>query len=226
MRVSSMSRFAMKNNLMQVSTLAVLTAAIAGIVSIDKAQAVVIDFDDLPGDIDWIQNGYKGFNWNNFAYLNSANYDNPSGYKNGTVSNPNVAFNSSGKPAYVSINSGQFDFNSAYLTGAWNNGLNILVEGFFNGNKKYSQTINVLSTSPTLFNFNFLGIDQLKFTSFDGVNAGYGRYGKHFVLDNFTYNNSESVPEPLTIFATLTAAGFGVTLRRKQKQQEKAKAQV
>jgi hypothetical protein len=33
---------------------------------------------------------------------------------------------------------------------------------------------------------------------------------------------SNSVPEPLTILGTLTAAGFGVTLRRKQKQQQKA----
>jgi hypothetical protein len=33
---------------------------------------------------------------------------------------------------------------------------------------------------------------------------------------------SSSVPEPLTILGTLTAAGFGVTLRRKQKQQQKA----
>ncbi|BAY29663.1 hypothetical protein NIES2107_15070 [Nostoc carneum NIES-2107] len=221
-----MTRLAINKNLMQVSTLAVLTTAIAGILSISKAQAVVLDFDDLPGDIDWIQNGYKGFKWNNFAYLNSVNYDNQSGYKNGTVSNPNVAFNSSGDPASISINSGQFDFNSAYLTGAWNNGLNIQVEGLFQGITKYSRTINVGSTSPTLFNFNFLGIDNLKFTSYGGINAGYNGGGTHFVLDNFTYNKSESVPEPLSILGTLTAAGLGVTLRYKQKQQKKAKSQV
>ncbi|QIR36259.1 PEP-CTERM sorting domain-containing protein [Tolypothrix sp. PCC 7910] len=34
----------------------------------------------------------------------------------------------------------------------------------------------------------------------------------------------DDVPEPLTIIGTLTAAGFGVTLRRKQKQQQKATA--
>ncbi|BAY26542.1 hypothetical protein NIES2100_63580 [Calothrix sp. NIES-2100] len=33
---------------------------------------------------------------------------------------------------------------------------------------------------------------------------------------------SNSVPEPLTIFGTLTAGAFGVALRRKQKQQQKA----
>ncbi|WYL99109.1 MAG: PEP-CTERM sorting domain-containing protein [Gloeotrichia echinulata DVL01] len=35
-----------------------------------------------------------------------------------------------------------------------------------------------------------------------------------------------SVPEPLTIFGTLTAAGFGVALRRKQQQQQKATAKA
>ncbi|EKF04274.1 PEP-CTERM sorting domain-containing protein [Tolypothrix sp. LEGE 11397] len=226
MGVSLMTRLAIKKNLMQVSTLAVLTTAIAGILSIGKAQAGVIDFDDLPGNVDWIQNGYKGFNWNNFAYLNSTNYFDPSAYRNGTVSNPNVAFNSGGDPASISINSGQFNFNSAYLTGAWNNGLNIRVEGLFQGSTKYSRTVNVGSTSPTLFNFNFLGIDNLRFTSFGGVNAGYNGSGTHFVLDNLTYNESESVPEPLTILGTLTAASIGVTLRCKQKQQKKAKTQA
>lgn len=37
---------------------------------------------------------------------------------------------------------------------------------------------------------------------------------------------SNNVPEPLTIMGTLTAAGFGVTLRRKQNQQQKATAQA
>ena len=75
-------------------------------------------------------------------------------------------------------------------------------------------------TSPTLFNFNFLGIDNLKFTSFGGTDAPYGDNGKQFALDNFTYN-SKPVPEPLTILGSLTATGFGVALRRKYKQQQK-----
>ncbi|BAY65706.1 hypothetical protein NIES22_58130 [Calothrix brevissima NIES-22] len=33
--------------------------------------------------------------------------------------------------------------------------------------------------------------------------------------------SAQSVPEPMTIFGTLTAGAFGVTLRRKQKQQQK-----
>ncbi|MDZ7961535.1 MAG: PEP-CTERM sorting domain-containing protein [Aulosira sp. DedQUE10] len=37
---------------------------------------------------------------------------------------------------------------------------------------------------------------------------------------------SNDVPEPLTILGTLTAAGFGVTLRRKQKQQQKVTSQA
>jgi hypothetical protein len=47
-------------------------------------------------------------------------------------------------------------------------------------------------------------------------------------IDNFTFGkaNTQPVPEPLTILGTLTAAGFGVTLRRKQKQQQTARVKA
>lgn len=219
-----MTKFAIRKNLMRGCTLVLLTSVAAVTLSTSQAKAVVINFDDLSSGSP-IPNGYQGFNWDNFYTLSGSQYV-PSGYNNGTVSNPNVAYNAYGFPASVSINNSQFDFNSAYLTSAWNNGLNIVVEGFLNGVTKYSQTVTVDSTSATLFNFNFLGIDNLRFTSFGGINAGYFGSGEHFALDNFTYNQSANVPEPVTILGTLTAAGFGVILRRKQKQQQKAIAKA
>ncbi|MBX9252529.1 PEP-CTERM sorting domain-containing protein [Desmonostoc muscorum CCALA 125] len=228
-----MIKLTVKQSLLKVCSVAAFTAVAAGTFGTGQAQALVLTFDDLPPtdifDGSPIPNGYGGLNWENFYYLTSQTYgNNPSGYLNGTVSSPNVAYNAFGEPASVStvtLGSGTFNFNSTYLTAAWNNGLSILVEGFLGGITKYATTVTVDTTSPTLFNFDFLGIDSLKFTSFGGVNAGYDGVGEHFALDNFTYN-SETVPEPTTILGLLTVGSFGVALSRKQKQQQKAASKV
>jgi hypothetical protein len=76
----------------------------------------VITFDDLPS-YSQISNGYAGLNWNNFYVLNTPDYGlNPSGYQNGTVSVPNVAFNAWGNPASISsTNSAGFSLVSGDL---------------------------------------------------------------------------------------------------------------
>ncbi|MEH2245884.1 PEP-CTERM sorting domain-containing protein [Nostoc sp.] len=224
-----MTILAVRKELLKVCSIAAFTAIAAGTLGTGQAQALVLTFDDLPAPkFDYgsaIPNGYGGLNWDNFNYK-TAQTSNPSGYIYGTVSSPNVGYNVYGNPATVStvnIGGGQFDFNSADLTAAWNNGLDILVEGFSGGITKYATTVTVDTTSPTLFNFDFLDIDSLKFTSFGGVNVGYGGSGTQIVLDNFTY---ERVPEPTTILSLLTVASFGVALSRKQKQQQKVTSKV
>jgi hypothetical protein len=165
------------------------TAIALGIVG--SVDAVTLSFDDIAGDEGAISNGYGGFNWENFSYINSADYWPGAGYKTGTVSGHKTAYNGWGNPATISISSGTFDFNSAYLTGVWNNGLTITVEGFLNGVSKYSTTIVVDTTAPTKLDFNFLGIDSLKFTSSGGVYADTLGWGTHFALDDFTFNTTE-----------------------------------
>lgn len=162
------------------SIVAIGATAIA-IGTVGSAHATSVTFDDLPQlryDAKYISNGYAGFNWSNFAYTTGVKIAVSSGYETGTVSGTNVAFNAYGKPAAVSIDSGTFDFNSAYLTSAWNNGNEIAVEGLFNGESKYSQKVVVNTKKPIKFDFNFLGINQLKFSSSLA----------HFVMDNFTFN--------------------------------------
>ncbi len=228
-----MIKLTAKQNLLNVYSVALFTAVAAGTLSTGQAQALVVTFDDLPATSEFdgnpIPNGYGGLNWDNFFYLTTPTFaTNPSGYQFGTVSSPNVAYNGFGEPATVSnvsLVGSTFNFNSTYLTAAFNNGLNILVEGFLGGTTKYSTTVTVDTTSPTLFNFDFLGIDSLRFTSFGGVDVGYGGFGTQFVLDNFTYD-FETVPEPTTILGLLTVASFGVALNRKQKQQQKATSKV
>jgi len=197
----------------------IVAALATTILSVPSAQAALITFDDLPdvgGNIP-IPDGYQGFNWNNFFALNAVNYGlNPSGYLNGLVSPNNVAFNGFGNPAAVIVSalSGTFDFNSVYLTGVWNDGLNITVEGYLGGVLQNTQTVVVDTTAPTQFTFNYLGIDELVFTSFGGTNVGFGGEGTQFAMDNLEVN--AVVPEPLTMLGAGAAVAFGAAFKRRK----------
>ncbi|MBD2524137.1 PEP-CTERM sorting domain-containing protein [Nostoc sp. FACHB-133] len=222
----SISTFAKK-----LSTAAIATTVIVfGIGAV--AQATVLTFDDIASTPNFapIPNGYGGFNWNNFYYLNGSGtrgvsltgYKN--GYNNGRVSGDYISFNGYGDPALLS--DGIFDFNSVYLTAAWNNGLSVTVEGFKSGATLYSKTVVVDTTQPTLVNFDYFGIDELRFMSFGGVEPDYlierGGSGTQFALDNFTFNEKvTSVPEPTLLPAILSIAtvSAGSVLRRKQLKQ-------
>ncbi|WP_315791141.1 PEP-CTERM sorting domain-containing protein [Fischerella sp. JS2] len=222
----ALSKFQATKKLLKTTTIAVSVGIAAAIVYTKQAQAVTITFDDLPGSENPIANGYAGLNWKNFYYLNTTSFT-PSGYVNGTVSPENVAYNSFEKTVAISTVDNIFDFDSTYLTAAWNDNLTVLVEGFIggeSGQKKYSQTIVLNTQAPTLFTFDFFGIDYLKFTSSGGKNAGYNGKGTHFAMDNFTFKKkAKPVPEPATIFGSLTAGAMMLTLYRKYKQQKDVK---
>lgn len=176
------------------------------LVSAAHARAEVINFDDLSdgGYGTAIPNGYHGLNWTNFYVMNTAANEalfGPSGYSDGTVSAPNVAFNGGGLEAIVSDNS--FTFNSGYFTAAWNNGLTITVDGYLGGNLVDTTSFVVNTTGPTLETFNWT-VDTLDFTSSGGTNAGYHGAGTQFALDNLTINEVAPVPEPAAVLLLAT----------------------
>ncbi|MEH2067090.1 MAG: PEP-CTERM sorting domain-containing protein [Nostoc sp.] len=194
------------------------------------AQATVLTFDDIAPTSSFadIPNGYGGFNWDNFYYRNGSTVIPRTGYDNGRVSGDYVSFNAGGDPALVSDSI--FDFNSAYLTAAWNDGLSITVEGLNSGATLYSKTVVVDTTQPTLVNFDYFGVDELRFTSSGGVEPDYlietGGGGTQFALDNFSFNEkATSVPEPTFLPALLAVSTLsaGSVLRRKQQQNTKLK---
>lgn len=209
------------------------------------AQAQTINFDDLntsrppnppnpaPSSIcpvPQLPNGYHGFNWNNFYVLKGSQYFDPylfvpgltycvppGGYRNGVVSSPNVAFNGLGSPASVS-STNPFTFNSVYMTGAFNNGLNVRVEGYLGASLLYSQLLVLNTFAPTLFVFDWTGVDAVSFTSSGGISGGYIGNGTEIAFDNMTMSPTVT-PEPVTLVLLGTGlAGIGGVIRRRRQK--------
>ncbi|HEX7762509.1 MAG TPA: PEP-CTERM sorting domain-containing protein [Cellvibrio sp.] len=187
------------------------------------AQAAVITFDDLPAtDADAIHNGYHSFHWGDdfmtsVAYIHKDTMPG-TGFANGVVSGDYAAFNNFATTSTISSND-LFDFNGANLTAAWNEGLLIEVTGFLNNLALFTQTVTVSTQYAQWFDFNFIGINQLSFRSWGGTPGNPDEGGEHFVMDNFTYNESTStsVPESSSL-ALLLLGAAGILLGRKTKK--------
>jgi hypothetical protein len=189
---------------------------VAGFSVVSPVSATVITFDDMsssifsngvPFDQTVITNGYQGFDWANFFTLNGpleVEVYGTNGAYYGMVTASNVAFNGGGTPAEVDSSGTNFNFLSAYLTGAWKSNLNIEVQGFSGATLLYDTTVVANATSPTPFTFNYLDIDRLTFNSFGGQNAGFPLgSGEQFAMDNFTF---EFVPEPSSLLLATAGA--------------------
>jgi subtilisin family serine protease len=184
-----------------------------------------INFDDLPtpdngGTI--VPNNYKDLTWStSWYYLDGNNNDyNPSGYQNGMVSAPHIAFNAYEDDVTISDNT-TFDFTSAYITAAWNNDLNVTLTAFKNGVEQYQHSVFVNPYTPTKVVLNWSNIDEIQFHSEGGTNAelvitqelaeegkAHGMIsnaiytndnkilgaGAHFVLDNVVINGEQTAP--------------------------------
>lgn len=188
-----------------------LLALSFGLMGNATTQAAVINFDDLPSIefADAINNGYQGFDWTWFNYIDKFALPN-TGFEKGVVSGKYAAYNDFAATATTS--GSQFDFNGAYLTAGWNDGLKIEVSGFVHGAEQYTKTVVVNTTQAQWFDFNFFGIDSLSFRSYGGErNPQLDFDGEHFILDNFTYNEprpATQVSEP----SSLMLIGLGIIL--------------
>ena len=187
-----------------------------------STQAAVITFDDLPAtELDAIPEGYKGLTWGN-SFLTNVSYVHKNtlpdtGFEKGVVSGDYAAFNFL---ATTSIISGeQFDFNGAYLTAAWNEGLNIEVTGFLNNLALFTKTVVVSTQNAQWFDFDYLGINSLSLRAWGGTSTDGTVGNDFFVIDNFTINESTSTPVPeSSSLALLLLGAAGILLGRKTKK--------
>ena len=189
----------------------ILFLAISGV-----ANSAVLTFDDVSvtTGIDYIYDGYGGFDWDNGAGVNHdirvINSTNPSyvgtGYANGTVSGDYVAWNYAAKtPVQIDlVGLGTFEFNGAYFTSAWSD-QQISFEGYNDGSLVYSSSSYSLNTTdPLWIELNWSEIDSLVISS--GAES-------QWAMDNFT---STIVPIPAAVWLFGTGLGLLGWMRRKQ----------
>ena len=135
----------------------------------------LITFDDL-ADGAVVPNGYDGLQWSDFAVIGDQNPFAIDGYASGVVSPDNVAYNPYGEPATIR-SSNKFDLVSAYLTAAVMSAMEIEVQGFDGINLPYDEAFTLSTNGPQLINFNYVGVDRVKFIP---------RPGGQFVMDNLS----------------------------------------
>jgi len=165
----------------------------------------LVTFDDLSpgsgsGSFINIPNGYENLQWLGFGVLDGSLITPASGYNNGIVSPNNVAFNDDQFDRSASVSSsGTFNLNSAYLTSAFAQGMQIEVQGFVGTDRAYDRIYTLQETGPALINFNFDGINQATFSPVDGSSI--------IVMDNLTVSPA---PEPGA--ATMALLGLVVSV--------------
>jgi hypothetical protein len=199
--------------------LAVL-ASFAALALATPASAKLITFDLLTGSDQHIPDGWAGFHWSDdFFYLDGDDFPG-TGFDNGVVSPPNVAFNNDSNT--VGFGRGKpFELVSFYVTAAYRNGLKFRVTGKLDGDIVDRETFTINSSGPTLITLDWSDINHVVFYSYGGTNAGLGGNrsdGFEFALDNLTTRAVSAIPEPSTwALMLLGFAGLGYAGRRRGK---------
>lgn len=180
--------------------------------------STIVNFDDLPGAEGIIPDGYTGLNWN-FSYIDTAaGWSFPkSAYSVGVVSGTKVAIPGQVDAFGTSIASisvpTRFDFLGGYFSTPFGDKLSINIKGYQDGNLLYSTFAVASDSHPTLISLNFLGVDEVQFSSPSPSSIpGFG----NFTMDDLIVANITPVPLPPSL-PLLGSAIVAITfLRRKR----------
>ena len=193
-----------------------IAAIAASLLAAAPAHAVVIGFDDLPTGTIVVPEYYHGLKWANANIINKNQYPS-SGYPVGTVSGTYAAWGgtNSSHPTTISSEDDPFSFNSGYFTAAWEEGVQLLIEGFIDDDDvaDYTTTLTLSKTAPLFFEANWVDLRELRLTT---MRSG----GRHvFVIDDLSIGDAApvEVPEPLTL-GFLGTGLIGITAARRRKR--------
>ena len=170
-------------------------------------RAVTLTFDDLaPTIYGALPTNYAGFQWTELGdtgVIDPTTYGSlPNGYYNGVVSQTNVAYTNS--PLTIT-NSTPFTFEAGYFTSAWNDNLNLSIQGFQGSALVDSASLVLQVSGPTYFVADFENIDKLVISPSGGTkDPAVSGSGTYVAMDNLSFGPAETTAAPLP------SAGFAI----------------
>lgn len=175
--------------------LAVIPFALLLAISQAQAQVMTEDFENSTCSNKsgaTIPVGTAGMNWGNGFCVNGLdNSNNPSGYQAGVTSGSNVAYNGYGQPLTLTKADGSvFTLVQVQMTGAWNDNLQVQIEGFNGSTSAGVQSVTLSATAPSSVIFTTAGnVDRVVFRASGGTpHAAYGPdSATHFAMDDLRY---------------------------------------
>lgn len=161
-----------------------------------------LTFDNVPTSLPFgegvIPASYEGLNLTceggSCQAVDSATYPYTSGYQGAAISGTKVLSTASDAgPDTLTIaltGGGPFVLNSAYLTGAWRNGLAISAVGMNGSTVVGSQYFNLGNAgTPYLATFNWGNVTAVTITASGGTDGPFAAQSYELAVDNLTYNN-------------------------------------
>lgn len=168
----------------------------------------VITFSDLSGTT--IPNGYAGFDWTNFDHMPGM-LDAVLSTGAAVPTSQSFVMNRGGQIASFGSTSG-FTLSSMWLDASSSTPLRLKVVGLLGGMAMHSVIVDLESGQPQIVNFNWSGIDQVRFVP---IAAASVAGGAQFLMTDVVVNQAPAVPEPATLLLLVPGLGLlGNKLRR------------
>lgn len=138
-------------------------------------ELLVLNFDDLDGNVVQLPSGYQGFTWSQYAWYIHEDHHPGSGYDLGTTSSPNTLFPAWAYPFEMSVLPGSsFHFLSGNFTSAWDSTLLVDVRGFKNNVLLFHQVLVLNNLVHVMTQLDMYDVDKVSFDT----------QGSQFVADD------------------------------------------